>query len=112
MLTLKVNKPVINNVITEIPLEIPTTYQGLPVVRAPKALGRRGLTNKNIILHPSGIKLSKVPNGYLVLCSYPNCGAIGSKEPCAKDKFCLSRCTEYYAKIMLNRIVIVVKPVA
>lgn len=55
-------------------------FNGLPVVRAPKELGRRGLTNKTIVVHPSGIKLSKVPNGYIILCSYSDCGAIGSKE--------------------------------
>jgi hypothetical protein len=58
----------------------PTEYNGLPVVRTPKELGRRGLTNKNIIQHPSGFKLSKVPNGYIILCTHPDCGNIGSKD--------------------------------
>lgn len=43
-------------------------------------MGRRGLTNKNIIIHPSGIKLSKCPNGYIILCSEKDCGNIGSKD--------------------------------
>jgi len=84
-----------------------TNFNGLPVVRAPKDLGRRGLTNKNIIIHPSGAKLSKVPNGYIILCSYPDCGAIGSKEPGAKDKLCLARCKEYDVSNMLKHTVIV-----
>ena len=55
---------------------VPVEFNGLPVVRAPKDLGRRGLTNKNIIIHPSGIKLSKCPNGYIILCSEEDCGNI------------------------------------
>ncbi|CAH6420577.1 Hypothetical protein HVR_LOCUS1227 [uncultured virus] len=60
--------------------DIPTEFNELPVVRTPKELGRKGLTNKTIIDHPSGIKLSRVPNGYIILCSHPDCGNIGSKD--------------------------------
>lgn len=74
----------ISKSLTDSPIEeqviYPKEFNGLPVVRAPKELGRRGLTNKNIIIHPSGLKLSKCPNGYIILCSHEGCGAIGSKD--------------------------------
>lgn len=79
MLTLKIERTPVATIPTAKDIVI-TNFNGLPVVRAPKELGRRGLTNKNIIIHPSGAKLSKVPNGYIILCSYPDCGAIGSKD--------------------------------
>lgn len=60
--------------------DLPREFNGLPVARAPKELGRRGLTNKSVIIHPSGLKLSKCPNGYLILCAEVGCGNIGSKN--------------------------------
>lgn len=90
MLTLQINRiPAYPRTPEEVPGQssiingtgtIPKEFNGLPVVRAPKELGRRGLTNTNIISHPSGVKLSKCPNGYIILCTCPDCGAIGSKE--------------------------------
>jgi hypothetical protein len=55
-------------------------FNGLPVVRTPKELGRKGLSNNNVIIHPSGYKLSKCPNGYIILCSEKDCSNIGSKD--------------------------------
>lgn len=81
MLTLNIITPQTDtNPSNKVISEIPTSFNGLPVVRAPKDLGRRGLTNKNIIIHPSGIKLSKCPNGYIILCNEKDCSNIGSKE--------------------------------
>lgn len=80
MLTLKIIReslPIIND--DKSNDNIPKEFNGLPVVRKPKELNRRGLTNKNIIIHPSGIKLSKCPNGYIILCAEADCGSVGYK---------------------------------
>jgi hypothetical protein len=85
MLTLKVaTRPTLEQ-------SLPKEFNGLPVVRAPKELNRRGLTNQNIIIHPSGIKLSKCPNGYIILCTEDGCGSIGSKP----DVKCVKHAESY-----------------
>jgi hypothetical protein len=82
MLTLNIIQPKsTHNIIEKSFLDgIPKEFNGLPVVRAPKELGRRGLTNNNIIIQPSGTKISKCPNGYIILCSHDGCHSIGSKD--------------------------------
>ncbi len=59
---------------------IPTEYNGLPVVRRAKELGRNKLSSKTIINHPSGHKLGKFRNGYIILCRNEGCGGVGSKD--------------------------------
>ena len=65
---------------------MPKVFNGLPVVRTAKELGRNTLTNKTIIIHKNEYKLSKCLNGYIVLSSTSGCRSIGSRINITCDK--------------------------